>query len=202
MRGYPLFRVPTVVGTGSQEAESFFRFTFLVQLFFLFAPIPFCCRVHQLGFLFTPPECYAPVRSSSPRSPALGTCSREQVHRALRRSVFPVRFSVIILIQSEQAPAGFCSFLRLGSQSAQSDCFPSPIHSSKVTPLFAVDCQALVLICTEPFPNYVLANFSVRSGEPMCRPGARALRLGLHDRLLVQIPLLCLCSVFGREFLL
>jgi hypothetical protein len=110
-------------------------------------------------------------------------CSREQVRRALRRSVFPVRFSVVILIQPEQAPGGFCLFLRLDSQSPQSDCFPSLIHSSKATPLFAVECQALVLIGMEPFPNSVLADFSVRSGEPMHRPGAHALGLGLHTRL-------------------
>jgi hypothetical protein len=105
------------------------------------------------------------------------------VRRALRRSVFPVRFSVVILIQPEQAPGGFCLFLRLDSQSPQSDCFPSLIHSSKATPLFAVECQALVLIGMEPFPNSVLADFSVRSGEPMHRPGAHALGLGLHTRL-------------------
>jgi hypothetical protein len=68
--------------------------------------------------------------------------------------------------------------------------------------LFVVECQALVLIGTEPFPNSILANFFVQSGEPMRQPGARALGLGLHDRLLVQIQLLCLCSAFGREFLL
>jgi hypothetical protein len=79
---------------------------------------------------------------------------------------------------------------------------PSLIHSSKVTPLFAVECQALVLIGTEPFPNFVLDDFSVRSGEPMDRPGARALGLGLHNRLPVQIQLLYLRSMFGREFLL
>jgi hypothetical protein len=50
-------------------------------------------------------------------------------------------------------------------------------------PLFAVECQDLVLIGTEPFPNSVLADFSVCSGEPMRQPGARALKLGLHDRL-------------------
>jgi hypothetical protein len=69
-------------------------------------------------------------------------------------------------------------------------------------PLFAVECQALVLIDTEPFPNSILADFSVRSGELMRRPGARALGLGLHDRLPVQIQLLYLHSAFGREFLL
>jgi hypothetical protein len=79
---------------------------------------------------------------------------------------------------------------------------PSLIHSSKVTPLFAVECQALVLIGTEPFPNSVLDDFSVCSGEPMDRPGARALGLGLHNRLPVQIQLLYLRSMFGREFLL
>jgi hypothetical protein len=68
--------------------------------------------------------------------------------------------------------------------------------------LFAVECQALVLIGIEPFPNSVLADFSVQSGEKMRWPGARALRLGLHDRLLVQIQLLCLRSAFGHEFLL
>jgi hypothetical protein len=114
-------------------------------------------------------------------------CSYEQVHRALRRSVFPVRFLVVILIQPEQAPGGFCSFLHLGSQSPQSDCFPAPICSSKATPLFAVECQALVLIGTEPFNNSVSADFSVRSGEPMRRPGARALGLRINDWLPVQI---------------
>jgi hypothetical protein len=69
-------------------------------------------------------------------------------------------------------------------------------------PLFAVECQALVLIGTEPFPNSVLADFSVRSSELMRWPGARALGLGLHDRLPVQIPLLYLRFAFGREFLL
>jgi hypothetical protein len=128
-------------------------------------------------------------------------CSHEQVCRELRRSVFPIRLSVVILIQPEQAPSGFSSFLCLGRQSPQSDYFPGPIRSSKATPLFAVECQALVLIGTEPFPNSVLADFFVRSGEPMRRPGARALELGLHDRLLVQIQLLCLRSAFGCEFL-
>jgi hypothetical protein len=173
-----------------------------VQLFFLFALNPFCCRVHQLGFLFTQPECSAQVCSSSPRSTLRDPCSHEQVRRALRRSIFPIRFSVVILIQPEQAPGGFCSFLRLDSQSPQSDCFPGPISSSKATPLFAVEGQAPILIDTEPFPNSVLADFSVRSGEPMRQPGACALGLGLHDRLLVQIQLLCLRSAFGREFLL
>jgi hypothetical protein len=121
------------------------------------------------------------------------------VHRGLHQSIFPVRFSVVILIQPEQAPGGFCSFLHLGSKLPQSDCFPSPIRSSKVTPLIAVECQALVLIGTEPFPNSVLADFSVRSGDPMRRPGACALELGLHYRLLVQILLLCLHSAFGRQ---
>jgi hypothetical protein len=134
--------------------------------------------------------------------PLRDPCSREQVHRALRRSVFPIRFSLVILIQLEQAPGGFYSFLCLDSQSTQSDCFLGLIRSSKVTPLFAVECQALVLISTEPFPNSILADFSVRSGEPMHKPGARALSLGLHARLLVQIQLLCLRSAFGRKFLL
>jgi hypothetical protein len=120
--------------------------------------------------------------------------------RALRRSVSPVRFSVVILIQPEQAPGGLCSFLRLGSQSPQSDCFLGPICSSKATPLFAIEFHALVLIGTKPFPNSVSADFSVRSGEPMHRPRARALGLGLHDRLSVQIQLLCLRSAFGHEF--
>jgi hypothetical protein len=115
--------------------------------------------------------------------PLRDPCSHEQVRRALHRSVFPVRFSVIILIQPEQAPGGFYSFLRLGSQSPLFDCFPGPIRSSKATPLFAVECQDLVLIGTKPFPNSVLADFSVRSGEPMRQPGARALELGLHDQL-------------------
>jgi hypothetical protein len=134
--------------------------------------------------------------------PLRDPCSHEQVRRALHRSVFPVRFLVVILIQPEQAPGGFCSFLRLGSQLPQSDCFPGPIRSSKAMPLFAVECQALVLIGTEPFPNSVLADFSVRSSELMRWPGARALGLGLHDRLPVQIPLLYLRFAFGREFLL
>jgi hypothetical protein len=69
-------------------------------------------------------------------------------------------------------------------------------------PLLAVECQALVLISMEPFPNSILANFLVWSDEPMRRPGARALRLGLHDRLPVQIQLLYLRSAFRREFLL
>jgi hypothetical protein len=46
------------------------------------------------------------------------------------------------------------------------------------------------------------ADFSVRSGEPMRRPGARSLGLGLHDWLLVQIQLLYLRSAFRRKFLL
>jgi hypothetical protein len=53
-----------------------------------------------------------------------------------------------------------------------------------------------------PFPNCVLDDFSILSSEPMRRPGARVLELGLHDRLLVQIQLLCLRSTFGLEFLL
>jgi hypothetical protein len=110
--------------------------------------------VHQLRFLFTLPECSAPVRSSSPRSLLWDPCSHELVRRALRRSVFSVRFSVIILIQLEQAPDGFCSFLCLGNRSPQSNFFPSLIRSSKTMPLFAVECQTLVR--TEPFPNSVL----------------------------------------------
>jgi hypothetical protein len=134
--------------------------------------------------------------------PLWDPCSCEQVRRALHRSVFPVRFSIVILIQPKQALGGFCLFLRLVSQSPQSNCFLGPIHSSKATPLFVVECQALVLIRTELFPNSVLADFSVRSGEPMCRPGPRALGLGLHAQLPVQIQLLCLRSTFRRGFLL
>jgi hypothetical protein len=47
-----------------------------------------------------------------------------------------------------------------------------------------------------------LADFSVWSGEPMRQTGARALGLGLHAWLPVQIQLLCLRSTFEREFLL
>jgi hypothetical protein len=46
------------------------------------------------------------------------------------------------------------------------------------------------------------ADFSVRSSEPMRWSGARALGLGLHTQLPVQIQLLCLRSAFGCEFLL
>jgi hypothetical protein len=96
-----------VVGTSSQEVESFFRFTFLVQLFFLFAPNPFCCRVHQLGFLFAPPGSSTPVRSSSPRSPALGSlfprvgapsasliCISRLIFSHPSPIVFPARFAL------------------------------------------------------------------------------------------------------------
>jgi hypothetical protein len=49
--------------------------------------------------------------------------------------------------------------------------------------LFAVECQALVLINAEPFPNSVLADFSVWSGESMRQSGARVLGLGLQNQL-------------------
>jgi hypothetical protein len=72
-----------------------------------------------------------------------------------------------------------------------------------VTPLFAVECQALILINTEPFPNSVLADFSVQSGEPMCRSGARVLGLGLHTQLLAHF-IRCLLGlpICSADFLL
>jgi hypothetical protein len=103
----------------------------------------------------------------------------------------------------------------------QGDFFPLPIHQKRrvlsmsceragqiLSPLkFAflirsADSFLLPLLFPGLRAGLTFADFSIRSGEPMRWPGARALGLGLHARLPVQIQLLCLQSTFGREFLL